>query len=316
MFRGAWASILVLVGCGVPLAGCGSSSTNEPGCPEGKKCSSATPEGTIHPLRADGTVDITPSEAWPKRANETAPLSANELGAACAILATCSQLDLDPEDDEDQVRAVLQQACLGPHFWEERAVPTLGKNERWTYEARALIAAGGGCNALQNSFTERAKEIVCEEVGCWWQSTEKPIPTVTCAGDIATLVTEGTDITRDCSHALADCDPESATGCSDRAPTGCEHPAKDRCDGDVRLGCDGTGRVSFHDCSRVSGGQCVDTPNEGPECVYPADPNACAGAQLGCDTEGKLTLCVLESPAVIDCKSLGFLGCEAGYCSR
>lgn len=313
MLRGAWASILVLAGCGV--LGCGSSSTNEPGCPEGKKCSSAKPAGPIHPLRPDGTVDVTVSEVWPNREPEPAPLSADELANACAILATCSDLDLKPEDDEDQVRAGLQQLCLGPQFWEERAVPSSGRNERWTYEARALIAAGGGCNAVIGSNSDRAKEIICEEVGCWWQSTEKPIPSVTCDGSIATLNTEGTDLARDCSHALAVCDPDSPTGCSDRAPTGCEHPAKDRCDGDVRLGCDGTGRVSFHDCSRVPGGQCVDTPNDGPECVYPTDPNACSGAQLGCNGTS-LTLCALETTVVIDCKSHGFLGCAAGYCSR
>lgn len=311
MLRGAWAGILVLAAFGV--AGCGSSSTNEPGCPEGKKCSSAKPQGPIHPLRTDGTVDITPSEAWPNRATEPLPLAANEIATACSILATCSNVELKAGEDEDQVRAFLLHACLAPQFWEERAVPSLGKNERWTFEART-INAEKTCNALVGSTSARAKEIVCEEVGCWWQSNEKPIPTVTCNGNIATLNTEGTDIERDCSHALAVCDEDSATGCGDRAPTGCEHPAKDRCDGDVRLGCDGTGRVSFHDCSRVPGGQCVDTPNEGPECVYPADPNACSTAQLGCSGTS-LTLCVLETPVVIDCTSLGFQGCNAGYCS-
>jgi hypothetical protein len=302
MFRMLSASIL----CGAMALGCGSSSENEEGCPEGKTCNSGKPKGPVHPLRADGSVDITPAEAWSNRTNETAPLSASDVANACAIQAACAEVE--PGGDEALARAIILSSCLKPNFWEERAVPSIKQNERWSYEARATIAAsGGGCNKLNGAKTDRLPEIVCEEVGCWWQSPEKPVPSVTCNGDVATLSTEGINEERDCSRALAACDESSPTGCTDRAPTACEHPAKDRCDGDVRLGCDGTGRVSFHDCGRVEGGQCV-----GDACVYP--PETCA-APNGCNGN-ILTLCALGQNVQVDCTALGFLSCANANCTN
>ena len=298
--------------------GCSSSSTHTnpgSGCPEGKVCDSGTPSGTPRPLRADGTVDVTPSEAWPNRAPEPAPLTADELLAACAALAACT--DVDPGGGSvEAARRLVQAACLTPpQGAEERAIPLslpAPKNERWTYQAREIAKAGGDCALVLATATDRRKEIDREEVGCWWTSPTRPIPKVTCAGDVATLTTGGETFTRDCSRALAKCDPKSPTGCTDRAPTPCVHPAKDRCDGNVRLGCDGTGRVSFHDCARVPGGVCVDTPADGPTCVYPDTPCA-GGAAQGCNGS-VLELCVLETITSFDCVAAGFASCTDGLC--
>lgn len=296
-------------------AGCGSLDKQEgSGCPSGEICDTGTPEGPVHGLRADGTVDITPAEAWPNRAAEPAPLTAEELGAACAALAAC--IEVEPPDDGtvEDTRRLLQAICVKPsqsYFWEERAVPTIEKNERWTFEAREIVATAGGCATALAATTRRAEEIYCEEAGCWWTSPTKPAPAVTCSGDIATLETAGETITRDCSRAFAACDPQSPTGCTDRAPTACEHPAKDRCDGDVRLGCDGNGRVSFHDCARAPGGQCLDGV-DGPACVYPDE--TCATPPAGC-TGSSLQLCVMGALVDVDCTALGLSGCNAGLCT-
>src|SRR5688572_27058671 len=142
MFRKLAASIL----CGVMVLGCGSSSENEAGCPEGKVCNSGKPTGPVHPLNPDGTVDITQAEAWPNRANEPAPLTTTETANACAIQATCA--DLDAPADEHAARRIMLGLCVAPNFWEERAVPSVKQQERWAYEARATIAAKGGCNAV------------------------------------------------------------------------------------------------------------------------------------------------------------------------
>lgn len=292
------------------LLACSSTTHGTSGCPSGKICDTGTPAGPVHGLRADGTVDVTPDVAWPDRATEPAPLSAQELADACAIQSACVDVDLSHGGTEDSARQLLLHLCVDPaqsYFWEERAVPTTKKNERWTWEARAILAGGGGCNALAGASSPRADQINCEEVGCWWSSPNKPVPTVTCSGTAATLATAGSTITRDCAHALAACDPTSPTGCTDRAPAACEHPAKDRCDGDVRIGCDGTGRVSFHDCSRVPGGHCVNNA-----CVYPDNASCTA---TGCNGD-VLSLCVLGNPVDVDCKALGLSGCRSGYCIR
>ncbi len=296
------------------VSGCSSSSVNSDGCPSGEVCNSGKPTGPVHGLRADGTVDITPTEAWPNRGAEPAPLSADELAKACALLAACSDVDLSKGGTEESVRQFLLGVCIDPaqsYLWEERAVPTQKKNERWTFEARAMLAIGG-CNALAEASTPRASEIVCEEVGCWWQSSKKPVPEVSCDGQKATLSSAGTSVTRDCSHAFASCDPTSPTGCTDRAPTACQHPAKDRCDGDIRIGCDGTGRVSFHDCTRVPGGKCVVAASGAVGCSYPA---TCAGATGACNAD-VLSLCVFGTAVDVDCKALGLSGCANGYCTR
>jgi hypothetical protein len=303
-----------IIACALFSSACGSSDDDpQSACPSGAVCDSGTPAGPDRGLRADGTVDITPAEAWPDRGVEPAPLSAEELARACVALAACIEVDPSEGGSEDDTRRLLQAICVRPsqsYFWEERAVPTVNKNERWTFEARAIIAAAGGCQAALTATTERLPEIYCEEVGCWWRSLNKPVPAVSCAGDVATLVTAGETSTRDCSRAFASCDSSSATGCSDRAPVGCEHPAKDRCDGNIRIGCDGTGRVSFHDCARVPGGQCADGP-DGPTCVYPDEtcptpPASCVGDAL--------QVCAMGALVDVDCTALGLSGCSDGLC--
>ncbi len=72
-------SAALLVVFALPAA-CSSASYGAGGCPARKSCNSGTPEGTPASLRADGTVDITPEQAWPFRATEPAHLSATELG--------------------------------------------------------------------------------------------------------------------------------------------------------------------------------------------------------------------------------------------
>ncbi len=307
------AGVRMAVAFSVIALGCGSTS-GDPSCPSGKLCNSGKPSGPVYGLRADGTVDITTTEVWPNRQPESAPLSADELARACAALAACVEVEPPDVGTVEDSRRLLLAICIKPeqsYFWEERAVPTIKKNERWSFEARAILAAGGDCQAVLAVSTERAAEITCEEVGCWWASKSLPIPEVTCAGDVATLQTAGRTITRDCSRAFATCANESPTGCTDRAPVACEHPAKDRCDGSVRLGCDGTGRVSFHDCSRVPGGTCADTA-DGPGCVYPND-STCPAVPYGCNGS-MLSLCVLGTAVELDCIALGFAGCTSGVC--
>lgn len=291
---------------------CGSVDEKPDGsCPAGEVCDSGTPAGPVHGLRSDGTVDITPAEAWPNRGPEPPPLSADELARACVALAAC--IDVDPPDQGtiEDTRRLLLHICIKPeqsYTWEERAVPTLGKNERWTWEARSILAEGGDCAAVAGASSERAPEIYCEEAGCWWKSTDTPIPEVSCQGDVATLTTKNGVTTRDCSRAFATCDSASPTGCTDRAPVACEHPAADRCDGDIRLGCDGSGRVSFHDCARAAGGSC-----ENDDCVYPAE-SACPPGPYGCNGD-VLRICVLGEALDLDCNALGFAGCTAGFCA-
>ena len=43
-----------------------------------------------------------------------------------------------------------------------------------------------------------------------------------------TLVSDGLTVVRDCTAALAKCDPTSSTGCTDRAPIGCDPAGSDR----------------------------------------------------------------------------------------
>jgi hypothetical protein len=282
------------------------------GCPEGERCDSSQPLGPVHGLRSDGTVDVTADEAWPNRPTEPPPLSAEELAQACARLAACTPVDPDTGTVDD-ARRMLLALCVDPiqaYFWEERAVPTSSKNERWTFEARAILASTGDCNAVVDTSTQRPDEIVCQEDGCWWFSLTKPIPTVTCNGDVALLATVDASFTRDCSRAFAKCDESSPTGCTDRPPVACEHPASDRCDGAVRIGCDGEGRVSFHDCGRVPGGTCGEV-GDGLGCVYPTSSACTAGPQCTGDT---LSLCVFGEAVNVDCKALGMAACANGRC--
>lgn len=295
-------SLLALV---LPLAvACSGGSSPAPppaGCPAGATCVQA-PRGPVHPLRADKTVDITVTEAWPNRAMESAPLTAAEHGLACAIWAGCV-------GKSDAERLTLIDACgnLSSEFWEERAVMAPGKNERWPYEARAAIAVKNDCAAVLALETKRPGPINCEEDGCWWTSVTSPLPVVTCAGDVATLVSAGTTYTRDCTHALATCDASSPTGCTDRAPTACDSTdAIDRCDGDVRIGCDGTGKVSFHDCARVrakcvtTGGKSGCVAENAGECAS-TGLHSCAADSVEVCVDGKKIVVPLADARVTTC---------------
>lgn len=273
------------------------------GCPAGATCESAT-AGPVHGTRADGSVDITAKEAWPDRPIEPAALTEAEIATACASWARCYR---DPHGNAvaDPDRLELLQLCLGTFgtFWEERAVPSTNKNERWAFEARAVIAAGSDCAAVRAIPTERPSAIVCEEVGCYWKSLTEPVPTVTCSGTVATLSTAGATYQRDCARAFATCDPSSPTGCNDRRPVACTSGAKDACDGDIRLGCDGTGRVSYHDCSRL-GGTC-----SAGACV-PRDGGVCLPGAVGCDGE-TVQLCAQGKLFPLSRADVGITTCDA-----
>jgi hypothetical protein len=180
-------------------------------------------------------VAITASEAWPNRGVEPAPLTSAEIAGACAVLLACR-----PELIADAALGIT--LCTSDmNMWEERAVPSPDIAERWSLEARALIATQGDCAAVRAVETKRPPDIVCEEAGCYFKGTVAP--TVTCAGDVATFSTAGA-VNRDCARAFAHCDTSSATGCTDRPLSACDPAAKDRCDGDTKLGCDHCGLVS------------------------------------------------------------------------
>jgi len=309
---------------GLLLAGCSSESSHDVGCPSGQRCDSSVPAGPARGKRADGSVDITAEQAWPARPVEPSPLTGLELAQACLVMAACS--DFDPPDSGtiENVRRIALSLCAQPaidapsgtgpgsYFWEERAVPASGLNERWTFEARERIAHAASCQDVLAVQTARPKEIQCEEAGCWWTSRDKPIPRVTCRGDVATLTTTGTSVERDCARSFMRCDEASPTGCSDRAPIACDHPAADRCDGAVRLGCDGNGRVTFRDCARAPGGTCGAT-KDGLGCSYP-DAGQCKPGGATCEGEA-LRLCVFGQPQLIDCNALGLAACQNGFCA-
>jgi hypothetical protein len=307
----------------VALTGCGPLEKKSSACPDGKDCDSSLPRGTVHGVRTDGTVDVTVEQAWPNRPTEPPVLTGLEIAQACMAIAVCATFDPPEGGTDDAARRIALSLCAQPlidapagsgpgsFFWEERAVPEMGRNERWVFEAREIIKQSGNCAGVLGLRTERPKEIVCEEAGCWWSSKSRPVPKVTCQGDVATLTSSGLTFERDCSRSLNRCDTASATGCTDRAPVGCEPAGENRCDGTVRLGCDSNGRVSFHDCARAPGGTCGATAS-GPGCVYP-DADVCQPGSSTCEGESA-KLCVFGTPELIDCKALGYGACQNGLC--
>jgi hypothetical protein len=267
-------------------------------------CPASICKGPARGKRADGTVDVTAEQLWPGRQPEPAPLAAAEHGEACAVLAGCI-------GKTEAERWELLKLCLQPlhgYFWEERAVPTVDKNERWSYEARALLAIKTDCAAVEALSTPAPAGQICEEAGCWWKYVEKP--TVSCQGTVATLSWQGTSFARDCSHAFAKCDAASQTGCTDRLPTGCIPGSADRCDGDVRIGCDGTGKVSFHDCSRIEGATCAD-PGDGRLGCVVSPGSECKPGTYSCEAEA-VVLCVSGKKVSVSMTALGVSSCTAG----
>lgn len=290
------------------LVGCSTHSEGNP-CSPRALCDTGTPSGPILPVDANGRVGATALQAWPNRPPEPAPLTPMETARACAMIGACVPPDPDPTKT-DFARSLATTLCADPNGDEERAIPVNKHNERWSFEARAVITSGGSCAAIKAVLTDRPPGVYCEEDGCWWTSLVMHIPSVTCAGSIATLSTNGRKFTRDCSRAFQRCDPSSATGCSDRKPIGCVAPALDRCDGNIKLGCDGTGRVSFHDCT-LNGGTCSETPG-GATCLYP-NAGQCTDKNIICVGTG-LSVCVQGAPVIVDCVALGLGACSAGHC--
>jgi hypothetical protein len=312
--------VVLTVGCGSSSCSDGPASNDgPPKCREDVPCSAGTPPGNPKPVDDAGRVAVTAKEAWPNRGDGLPPLTAQQLADACALIAACKlNDDGTPLSDADQAK--LTDTCArgtAPmNGKEEREIPQEGQNERFVVEALHVLAAPHDCASIRAQGTKRPVEILCQEDGCWWQSTApptaccKPIPTVTCAGDVATLVTEGLTVVRDCAAAVAKCDPKSSTGCTDRAPVGCDPAGSDRCDGDIKLGCDGEGRVSFHDCARYPGGTCV-SGDAGVACDLHNDK---CPATAGCVDGDKLAVCVAGTTMTVGCGALGMAGCAKGHC--
>lgn len=314
--------MVLTVGCQSSSCGGDSGSQDQNDAASPRVCSAGTPNGTIKGLDGAGRITVTAAEAWPGRVEVEPPLSAEEIAGACAMINACKLAD-DGSALGDDALAVLTQDCakgVGPaNQKEEREIPQAGLNERFVFEARKVLAAkAGDCASIRAQETARPSEILCQEDGCWWESPVpappavcKPIPKVTCAGNVATITSGDWTFTRDCSRALVACNAESSTGCSDRGPIACDKDAKDACDGNVKLGCDSEGRVSFHDCARYPGGTCVVDPG-GAHCEL--KQKACDSVTVGCADASKLDLCVAGAKLTVDCTTLGMSGCSKGHC--
>ncbi len=243
-----------------------------------------------------GRVATTAREVWPALASQPKLPPPAELARACVRLHSCT---LFPMKD-----------CLAPPPSEENGVPFGTSNERVLFLVLAALDPANDCAALKKLQTERSPSIKCESHGCEWLSATDPVPTVTCAGTVATLTAKSGTSTRDCSHAFAECDPASPTGCTDRPLIKCPSTATDSCDGDVQLGCRQIGFVSFRNCA-LYGGTCEPTGMAGnATCTYaetcPTVPPSCNGTAA--------RVCTMGQTVEVDCKSLGFTSCTAGAC--
>jgi hypothetical protein len=265
----------------------------------------------VHGIRSDGRIDVSAAEAWPNRPVEPPLVTPSELLGGCAILAACFRIqmpDAGPVDVDKQMAEAIR-SCLLPtsHGAEERVIPEINQNERWSFNLRVLLARKGCAGLFQT--TARPPGIVCQEDGCWWNPA-MPSPSVKCSGDVANLTAGGSSYVRDCSHSYTSCSEMSPTGCTDRPPVTCQSAAKDRCDGDIKLGCDRCGMVSFHDCA-LMGGRCVENAG-GAECAYP-NASLCTPQDQMC-AGNALTACVGGSPVTVDCVALGLKACSNGHC--
>ncbi len=306
--------------------GCKSSSPTPSAADcAGLRCSAGTPGGTPVGLDSHGRVDVTAAQAWPDRGAEPPAPTPQQLADACALISAC-EVDGNGKPLTDDVLAADTQSCANGTSTrsakEERVIPQAGLNERFAFEARAALAGAPGCATIRALETARPAQILCQEDGCWWESPVppppqccQPVPTVTCAGEVATVVTTGLTFTRDCTRAFAKCDPTSSTGCNDRRPVACDSKGTDRCDADVKLGCDSDGRVSFHDCARYPGGHCDDSDPSAVKCDTGA--SACAMKPSGCDATNPklLDVCVGGNSVVVDCEALGLGACTNGHCA-
>jgi len=279
----------------------------------GARCpapSSSVPHGTA----ADGRIDATACDAWPKRQEEPKALSRLETAQACAVLGACGGELLAQAIANDERIAkdpgLATAACPRAAMWfEERAIPFGPFAERWSYFARALLKEPDPCTAVSRQLTTRIGDLQCQEVGCYDEDSDGNAAGFSCRGSVAERKVANRVETRDCSRAHARCDPSSPTGCTDRTIVSCEPPIPDRCDGAFKIGCDGEGRLSFHDCSLIPAGICLQT-DKGAKCVS-QDSKPCDSAKEGCDGN-RLTLCVQGEATQVDCAALGLGTCVKG----
>src|SRR5258708_20759366 len=104
-----------------------------------------------HGVRADGRVDVSAQEAWPNRAPEPPMVTPSELLRACAILSACFRIPTPDGGalDIDKQMAHGLRSCLdrASHGNEERVIPDLSQNERWSFTLRTLLSKPG-CGGL------------------------------------------------------------------------------------------------------------------------------------------------------------------------
>ncbi|MGZ3452091.1 MAG: hypothetical protein ACXVEF_20955, partial [Polyangiales bacterium] len=220
-----------------------------------------------------------------------------------------------------EARAAFARDCANPTRYqdgsiiddavrdEEHGVPLYYLNERLVWLLQVAADAKGDCAKIRAARTTHAPGLECGAYGCgrWCGYTSS----VSCAGSVATIVTNSGTYQRDCSHAFTTCDPTTSTGCKDRPVIACDPKGKDRCDGAIHLGCDSLGYVSFRDCSRY-GGTCEEIGSDDANCTYPYAE--CKG--LPTCSGNTLNLCTLGNTEAVDCVALGFTGCADGRCYR
>lgn len=291
-------ALVLLAIAPVPAIGCSSDpEPSGPPCLRGAgPCRSRDNVSRTVDADSSGKVKTTAKEVWPDLATQPALPPPTDLARACVKLASCNVVPL--------------ASCLNPLPTEENGVPFGTTNERVLFLVQRALETGVDCAALKALSTPRPAQIACESHGCEWVSQTDPLPAVSCKGTIATIVSRSQTSERDCSHAFAQCDPQSPTGCTDRPLIKCPTNAADSCDGDVQLGCRMIGFVSLRNCA-LYGGRCAPTGMSGnATCVYdktcPLTAPTCTGSTL--------RVCTAGESVDVDCKALGFASCTAGSC--